>query len=64
LLSRNPSILGKYIEQATDEIAEEAKSRKRKRDGDGDNEGGYDGDVDELICLKDMYSCHPQPRAI
>jgi hypothetical protein len=47
LLSRNPSILGKYIEQATDEIAEEAKSRKRKRDGDGDNEGGYDGDVDE-----------------
>jgi hypothetical protein len=32
LLSRNPSLLEKYIEQTTDEFAEEARSRKRKRD--------------------------------
>jgi hypothetical protein len=47
LLSRNPSLLEKYIEQTTDEFAEEARSRKRKRDGDADNEGDNDSDVDE-----------------
>jgi hypothetical protein len=47
LLSRNPSLLEKYIEQTTDEFAEEARSRKRKRDSDADNLGGKDGDIDE-----------------
>jgi cytochrome c553 len=37
LLSRNPSLLEKYIEQTTDEFAEEARQRKRKRDnGNGE----------------------------
>ena len=45
LLSKNPSLLEKYIEQTTDEFAEEARSRKRKRDSDDDNDGG--GDVKE-----------------
>ena len=34
LLSRNPSLLEKYIEQTKDEFAEEVRSRKRERDGD------------------------------
>jgi len=39
LLSKNPSLLEKYIEQTTDEFAEdEARSRKRKRDGDNGDE--------------------------
>jgi len=38
LLSKNPSLLEKYIEQTTDEFAEDERSRKRKRDGDNDNE--------------------------
>jgi hypothetical protein len=38
LLSKNPSLLEKYIEKTTDEFAEEARSRKRKRDGDNDDE--------------------------
>jgi hypothetical protein len=37
LLSRNPSLLEKYIEQTTDEFAEEVMSRKRKRDSNDDN---------------------------
>ena len=37
LLSKNPSLLEKYIEQTTDEFAEEARSRKRKRDSDANN---------------------------
>jgi len=37
LLSKNPSLLEKYIEQTTDEFAEHARSRKRKRDSDDDN---------------------------
>jgi len=45
LLSKNPSLLEKYIEQTTDEFAEEARIRKRKRDGDDDNDGG--GGVEE-----------------
>jgi len=47
LLSRNPSSLDKYMEQTTDEFAEEARSRKRKTDSDADNEGDNDGYVDE-----------------
>ena len=47
LLSKNPSLLEKYIEQTTHEFAEEAMSRKRKRDSDADNDGGNDGGVDE-----------------
>jgi len=39
LLSRNPSLLEKYIEQTTDEFAEEARSRKRTRDSDNENDG-------------------------
>ena len=30
LLWKNPSLLEKYIEQTTDEFAEEARSRKKK----------------------------------
>jgi len=37
LLSRNPSLLEKYIEQTTDEFAEEVMSQKRKRDSNDDN---------------------------
>jgi len=37
LLSRNPSLLEKTIEQTTDEFAEEERSRKRNRDSDDDN---------------------------
>ena len=54
LLSRNPSLLDKYMEQTTDEFAEEARSRKRKRDSDADNLGGKDGDIDEWIRSKDL----------
>jgi len=43
LLSRNPSLLEKYIEQTTDEFAEEESRRKRKRDSDDD-----DDDEDEV----------------
>jgi len=39
LLSRNPSLLEKYIGQTTDEFAEEARSRKRIRDSDNENDG-------------------------
>ena len=39
LLSRNPSLLEKYIEQTTDEFTEEARRRKRKRDSDNKNDG-------------------------
>ena len=37
LLSRNPSLLEKYIKQTTDEFAEDARSRKMKRDSDNEN---------------------------
>jgi len=38
LLSKNPPLLEKYIEQTTDEFAEEARSRKRKKGFDNDDE--------------------------
>ena len=37
LLSRNPSLLEKYIEQTTDDFAEKKRSQKRKRDSDDEN---------------------------
>jgi len=37
LLSKNPALLEKYyMEQTTDEFAEEARRRKRKRENDDD----------------------------
>jgi len=47
LLSKNPSLLEKYIEQTTDEFAEEARSLKRKRDSDGDDDIDGGGGVEE-----------------
>ena len=48
LLSRNPSLLEKYIEQTTDDFAEEAISRKRKRDSDADFEDTEDR-IDDFV---------------
>ncbi len=48
LLSRNPSLLEKNIEQTTDEFAEEAISRKRKRDSDADFEDTEDR-IDDFV---------------
>ena len=47
LMLRNPSLLEKYIEQTTDEFAEEARSLKRKRDSDGDYDIDGGGGVEE-----------------
>ena len=49
LLSKNPSVLDKYIEQTTDEFSEEARMQTRKRDSD-DDEGAAFG------YTKDYYS--------
>jgi hypothetical protein len=40
LLSKNPALLEKYIEQTTDEFAEEARSQKKKRDASTHSDDG------------------------
>ena len=47
LLSKNLALLEKYIEQHTNQFAEEASRLNRKRDSDDDHGNDVDNDGDE-----------------
>ena len=44
LLSRNPSLVERYIEQTTHQFAEEARTERRKRKRDVDDDDDDDDD--------------------